>query len=76
MPLTQLEQFVKTNSHLPEIPAADEVVKSGLGIGEMQNKLLQKIEELTLYVIEQNKQNKDQQKQIDELKEQLKASQR
>jgi len=55
MPLYQVEQFVKTNSHLPEIPSAAEVTKNGLNMGEMQNKLLQKIEELTLYVIEQQK---------------------
>jgi hypothetical protein len=61
MPLTQVEQYVKANSHLPEIPSAAEVSKNGMSIGEMQNKLLQKVEELTLYVIEQ-------QKQIEELK--------
>lgn len=55
MPLTEVEQYVKTNSHLPEIPSAAEVSKNGINMGEMQNKLLQKIEELTLYVIEQNK---------------------
>jgi len=53
--LKKLEQYVKTNSHLPEIPSAAEITKNGLSIGEMQNKLLQKIEELTLYVIEQQK---------------------
>jgi len=65
MPLNQVEQYVKTNNHLPEIPAADEVSKNGMNMGEMQNKLLQKVEELTLYVIEQ-------QKQIEELKAELK----
>ncbi|MFZ4726649.1 MAG: hypothetical protein ACOYMD_14540 [Paludibacter sp.] len=55
MPLHEVEQYVKTNSHLPEIPSAAEVSKNGMSIGEMQNKLLQKIEELTLYVIEQQK---------------------
>ena len=55
MPLHEVEQYVKTNSHLPEIPSAAEVSKNGMSIGEMQNKLLQKIEELTLYVIEQDK---------------------
>jgi hypothetical protein len=55
MPLTQVEQYVKTNSHLPEIPSAAEVSKNGMSMGEMQNKLLQKVEELTLYVIEQQK---------------------
>ena len=67
MPLHQVEQYVKTNSHLPEIPSADEITKKGLSVGEMQNKLLQKIEELTLYVIEQ-------QKQIEELKASLNPS--
>lgn len=65
MSLPKLEQFVKTNSHLPGIPSASEVDQNGISVGEMQNKLLQKIEELTLYVI-------DQQKQIEELKQQLK----
>jgi hypothetical protein len=55
MPLTEVEQFVKTNRHLPEIPSATEIKENGLNMGEMQNKLLQKIEELTLYTIEQNK---------------------
>lgn len=55
IPLAELEEFVKINSHLPEIPSADEVEQNGLSIGEMQNKLLQKIEELTLYVIDQDK---------------------
>lgn len=74
--LSEVETFVKENKHLPEIPSEKQMVENGLNVNEMQIKLLQKIEELTLYVIEQNKQNKDLQKQIDELKEQLKASQR
>ncbi len=65
MPLHQVEQFVKTNNHLPEIPSAAEISKNGMNMGEMQNKLLQKVEELTLYVIEQ-------QKQIEELKQGMK----
>ncbi|MDD3077752.1 MAG: hypothetical protein PHH37_01440 [Paludibacter sp.] len=64
MPLQEVESFVKTNNHLPDVPSAAEVKENGLNMGEMQNKLLQKVEELTLYVIEQ-------QKQIDELKKQL-----
>lgn len=74
-PLSEVEAFVKENKHLPEIPSEKQMVENGLNVNEMQIKLLLKIEELTLYVIEQNKQNKDLQKQIDELKEQLKASQ-
>jgi len=55
MPLNKVEQFVKTNFHLPEIPSASEIKKNGLSMGEMQNKLLQKVEELTLYMIDQQK---------------------
>ena len=65
MPLHEVEQYVKENSHLPEIPSETEVKQNGLNMGEMQNKLLQKMEELTLYIIEQ-------QKQINQLKQELK----
>ncbi|WP_420385818.1 hypothetical protein [Roseivirga sp.] len=53
--LSELESFIKENSHLPNIPNAKEVEANGQDVGEMQLKLLEKIEELTLYVIEQNK---------------------
>ena len=65
MPLHEVEQYVNANSHLPEIPSASEITEKGLSVGEMQNKLLQKVEELTLYIIEQ-------QKQINQLKQSLK----
>lgn len=53
--INDLESFVTKNRHLPEIPSANEMIKDGLALGEFQIKLLQKIEELTLYVIAQNK---------------------
>ncbi len=53
--LFQVEQYIKENQHLPEIPSAAEVKKEGLDLGEMNQKLLQKVEELTLYLIEQQK---------------------
>lgn len=71
MPLPQVEQFVKKNSHLPEIPSASEITKNGLSIGEMQNKLLQKVEELTLYAIQQNKEIVEQKKDRKTLEEKL-----
>jgi len=52
-PLHEVKQFVQTHKHLPDIPSAAEVEENGLSMGEMQNKLLQKIEELTLYMIQQ-----------------------
>jgi hypothetical protein len=53
--LTELEAYIKTNKHLPEIPSAAEAAKNGIALGEMNKLLLKKIEELTLHVIEMNK---------------------
>ncbi|MDM8523858.1 hypothetical protein QUF80_10865 [Desulfococcaceae bacterium HSG8] len=58
VPLDELEQSIRKNGHLPDIPSAEEVKKNGVSLGEMQAKLLQKIEELTLHVIEQGKELK------------------
>ena len=53
--LPDIEAFIQTHHHLPDIPTAAEVEAGGVGLGEMQAKLLCKIEELTLYLIEQHK---------------------
>ncbi|MGQ7855248.1 hypothetical protein ACUN24_13520 [Pedobacter sp. WC2501] len=53
--LKALEKFVKTHKHLPEIPTAKEMVENGVNLGELNIKLLQKVEELTLYLIEKDK---------------------
>jgi len=53
--LEEIEKFTKENNHLPNVPSAQEIKDKGLQLGEMNNILLQKIEELTLYIIEQNK---------------------
>lgn len=53
--LGEVENFIKTNNHLPDIPSEDEVKENGISLGDMDAKLLQKIEELTLYVIAQEK---------------------
>jgi hypothetical protein len=53
--LDQLDEYIKTNSHLPNIPSAKEIETNGQDVGELQLKLLEKIEELTLYVIELRK---------------------
>lgn len=52
MPLNELNIFIKENEHLPGIPGAAEMEKSGLELGEMQRKMVEKIEELTLYILE------------------------
>ncbi len=63
MPLQELDNYIQENKHLPEIPTTEEVQENGISVGEMNAKLLQKIEELTLYLIELNKEN-EKQKQI------------
>jgi hypothetical protein len=71
-PLSEVEQFIKTNGHLPEIPKAEDVQQNGINLGEMQTKLLQKVEELTLYSIEQEKKLEEQAKENIELKLEIK----
>ena len=56
-PLDEVHRFIRANKHLPEVPSAADMVDNGLDMGEFQIKLLQKIEELTLYVIELEKKN-------------------
>jgi len=62
--LASVEKYIKEKGHLPEIPSAKEVKENGVNVAEMNAKLLQKIEELTLYVIEQQKEINDFKKQI------------
>ena len=61
MPLGEVERYIDANRCLPDIPSAQQVEEEGVDVGEMNKLLLQKVEELTLYII-------DLQKQIDELK--------
>ncbi|WDF60803.1 tail fiber protein [Flavobacterium sp. KACC 22758] len=70
--LESVDKFIKENKHLPEIASAKEMQKDGINLSEMNIKLLQKIEELTLYMIEMKKENeeikKDNIKQNEEIK--------
>ncbi|MEL4307261.1 hypothetical protein [Joostella sp. CR20] len=66
--LDEVERHIQEKGHLQDIPSAKEVEQNGIHLGEMNAKLLQKIEELTLYVIELKKQNDLQQKEINKLK--------
>ncbi|MBD3322845.1 MAG: hypothetical protein GF350_17230 [Chitinivibrionales bacterium] len=54
-PLEEVEKFIRENRHLPGIPDENQIKEKGQNVGEMQAKLLEKVEELTLYLIEQNK---------------------
>ncbi len=55
LPLQDLEIYIKENKHLPGIPSATQLVEEGIDIGNMQAKQMEKIEELTLYIIELKK---------------------
>ncbi|MDR2273634.1 MAG: hypothetical protein LBF27_22195 [Sphingobacterium sp.] len=69
--LSETEQFINQHGHLPEVPKASEVEVNGISLGEMNKILLKKIEELTLLLIEQEKQLTSQRDQISEIKEKL-----
>jgi len=57
--LTEVKSYIDKNQHLPELPSAEEVQKDGLKLGEMNKLLTKKVEELTLYMIDKDKQVKD-----------------
>lgn len=69
MPLNEVEAYYETNHHLPEVPSAADLDAKGLDIAGMESILLKKIEELTLYIVKQ-------QKEIDVMKHQLKEFQK
>jgi hypothetical protein len=71
--LSEVESFIKANRHLRGVPSGQEILQSGFNVSEMNVTLLQKVEELTLYMIEQQKRMNAQQKQIDELLNAMKA---
>ncbi|MBO3698679.1 hypothetical protein [Roseivirga sp. E12] len=69
--LSEVEQYIKANQHLPEVPAAKEIETNGLDLGAMDATLLKKVEELTLYLIQESKEKDDLKKENKELKETL-----
>jgi len=66
-PLADVKNFIAKNKHLPNIPSAFEIEKEGVHLGDMTKRLMEKVEELTLYIIQL-------QEQVDELKNTAKAS--
>lgn len=72
-PLENVEHYIVKHKHLPEIPNATEVAECGINLGEMNAKLLQKIEELTLYMIDLNKQVQHLKSENQHLKKEVKA---
>lgn len=73
-PLSEVEKYIKENKHLPNIPSSEELVKDGMDLGEMHAKQMEKIEELTLYMIEMKKEIEELKKENKELKEKVSNS--
>ncbi len=65
--LDELELYIKENKHLPDLKPAGEMQEEGVAIGDLQTKLLQKVEELTLYILQQNKKIHSLEGKIDKL---------
>jgi hypothetical protein len=69
MPLEDVEDYIKTNKHLPGIKSAKQIESEGLDVGKTSSKLMEKIEELTLYMIDANKKIETLQKEVQKLKD-------
>ena len=69
--LSDIETYVKEHKHLPEIPSAEDIERDGLDLGEMNLLLLKKVEELTLHLIEKNKEIGEQRVKMEMLEEEI-----
>lgn len=66
-PLSEVEAFIKVHGHLPDIPPAADMQRDGVEVGALQTRLLQKIEELTLYLLHQDQKLRTLQRENDAL---------
>ena len=66
MPLSQLEDYIKQNKHLPNVPTTEEMISNGNNLSQTDKLLLEKIEELTLYILEINGKIEKLEKQLKE----------
>lgn len=73
MPLSEVETFVKKEKHLPNVPSEQELKADGVDVMEMNRILMEKVEELTLYLIQQNKNTEELKKELEEVQTKLKA---
>lgn len=67
-PLSEVKSFIQENKHLPEIQSAQEMQENGVSVSELQTQLLQKIEELTLYLIQQEQTIQELRQEVEQLK--------
>lgn len=68
-PLSEVKEYINEHKHLPEIASAQEMQEEGVGVSELQTQLLQKIEELTLYLIEVKEENDELKNRIEKLED-------
>lgn len=66
-----LADYIRQNKHLPEVPSADSIHRAGQDVGEMNKILMKKVEELTLYMLQQQQQLKEQSAKIDALEKKV-----
>ncbi len=71
MPLNKVEEYIKINGHLPNVKSAQVIESEGLGLGEINKTLMEKVEELTLYLIEQQKTIETLKTEVSEMKVEL-----
>ncbi|MEX0362846.1 MAG: hypothetical protein AB3N10_17860 [Allomuricauda sp.] len=71
--LEEIKSYIEENGHLPKIPSAEEVTQNGTDLGKMDRLLLEKIEQLTLFAIQQNRLLEKQQEELNQLKAALKS---
>ncbi|PWN71703.1 hypothetical protein C1631_003525 [Chryseobacterium phosphatilyticum] len=74
MPLQDLKSFINDNGHLPEVPTTEEAIKNGIELKEMNILLLKKVEELTLYTLQQQEKMEEQSKRIEKLENNAKLN--
>ncbi len=71
MPLDELSEYIQRNKHLPNVPSAEVVERDGIDLGGFSMRLLEKTEELTLYVLDQDKRLNEKDAELAELRERL-----
>jgi hypothetical protein len=71
--LADLEKYIITNKHLPNIPAAADIEKNGFELGDMQRRSIEKIEELTLLMLQMNKQNIEMKQKMEQMEKEIQA---
>ncbi|WP_422349035.1 fibronectin type III domain-containing protein [Flagellimonas sp.] len=71
--LEEIKSFIEANGHLPNLPSAEEVTQNGTDLGKMDRLLLEKIEQLTLFAIQQNRLLEKQQEELNQLRAALKS---